>query len=849
MKRDGLLPPRGIARSRRRLGTALAHQSPGVPASLLLVLLSGVFAQNAAAQSETPAVAAPKLTARLYAAHESVQPGGSTDIAVEIEIEKDWHIYHPVNAEAGAPTRIQIVSDPPGKVTVGPWQFPSPDIQTADELELLVFEGRLVALAKLDVAADMPAGPLKLTAVVRALECNELCVPVAAKAQLTLPVSADAPKPANGTIFSEARDSLPAPLAKSKYVEGSSIAVSKEKLGIGDEVEIVATIKVKSGHHIQDRDPGVEDLIPSRLFIAPVDGLKFGSQQWPKPRIHKAEGVGDVREQAGEAKIRVPVKIIDEQFPSGPVELPVLFHYQCCIDAGSCYPPEWATATLRFVADTPNPPRAAAAAEIPEDLDGSAGGAEAAASGRGGSMQAGGAPGISSALNAAPASWSTLLYMIVCAFVGGMILNITPCVFPVISIKILGFVKQAGEDRGRVLRLGLVFCAGIMVYFWIFGVLTSSGHVPLQHIAVTISLAAILFVMALSLFGVFEILLPGGATTKLDEAATREGYSGAFMNGLLATLLGTACTGPFFAAAAAFAATQPQGIGLLIFTFAGLGMSAPYVLLSAFPGWLKKLPRPGPWMITFKQVMGFVLMATVVFLLYVIGKQLDVLGLVWVISFLCFLAFSAWLVGRIRLDWESGRRFVTWAAALGISAFGLWFCLFHAYDVRHPPQTQESGGSVETIVDRVARADWSKEIPWQPFQPGLAEELARRGYTVFVDYTADWCVNCKTNLKTAVEIDSTRTLMRKLGIIPIIGDYTRENPKIRAELLKYGHNSVPLNLVYPAGQPEQEHVIVLPVLFTPGIVQDALTRAGPSTAKGTLAARQAGFETAAKTAD
>jgi thiol:disulfide interchange protein DsbD len=375
-----------------------------------------------------------------------------------------------------------------------------------------------------------------------------------------------------------------------------------------------------------------------------------------------------------------------------------------------------------------------------------------------------------------------------------------------------------------------------MVWFWIFGILTGMGEVPLQYPPVTIGLAAILFVLSLSLFGVYEILLPGSATGKLDEAASHEGYLGAFWNGFLATLLGTACTAPFFAGAAAYAATQPRQIALLIFTSAGLGMSTPYLLLSGFPGWLKKLPRPGPWMVTFKQVMGFVIIATVVWLLKVIGAQVGISGLIWTLAFLTFLAFSVWLIGRIRPSWTSGPRYATWASAVAVTVFGFWFSLLHMYDLRSnaagaagdhaPAMGGTNGDSIGTIVERVRKSDWNGEIPWQPFRPGLAEELSSAGYTVYVDYTADWCVNCKTNLYTSLEIASTRKRMQELGIIPVVADYTNRSRAIREDLLRFGFNGVPMNLVYPAGKPKD--VIVLPVLFTPGIVQEALQKAGPS---------------------
>ncbi len=764
--------------------------------------------------------APPKFTARLYAADDPVAPGAQTELAIELNIEKGWHTYHPLILDTGAPLQVEFTA--PAGVTFGELRFPVPDAEEDHELRYLSLRGRIVLLTTLTLAPEVPPGPLTIRADVRALVCKELCVPAEIEATLTLRVgtAAATSRPAALIeLFKEAREALPAPLAKANYLEGSSVSVSREKLTFTEEAaeddpaEVVVNIKVRKGHHIQDRDPGVEGLIATRLFIEPLDGLKFGEQQWPAAHVREMPDFGKVREQNGEFRIRVPLSIIDSEFPAGPVALRVLFVYQCCTDAGTCYPPETAEAVVRFTADTPTP-RAAAAGPLgtlwPSVIVGAVTPKTAVI--------------VSPATGAAALWWNLLL-----GFVGGLILNVMPCVFPVISLKIIGFVKQAGEDRGRIFRLGLAFCAGIMVWFWVFGLLTGQGHVPWQNPWVVITLTAILFLFALNLFGVFEIILPGSAAGVLDEAAGREGYTGAFLKGLLATLMGTACTAPFFASAAAYAATQGPTVALLIFTGAGLGMSSPYLLLSAYPRWLRALPKPGPWMVTFKQAMGFVLVGTAIWLLLVIADLLDARGVVWTVGFCTFLAVSAWLVGRIDLNWTTAAKLRAWVLALAVTAAGGWFCFFYMYDVnaggeRKPPAL--AAGDVDGVIRTVAAADWNGHIPWQAWQPGLDEELARRGYTVYVDFTATWCVTCQTNKATVLEIDSMRARMKTLGVIPLKADYTKRDATIRERLLAFGHNSVPLNLVYPAGRPED--VIHLPVILTPGVVTDALEKAGAS---------------------
>ncbi len=767
-------------------------------------------------------LAAPKFTAALRAADESVPPGGKTELAVELTIEKGWHIYHPIILDTGAPTTIAFEA-PPG-VTFGELRFPAPELEEEGDAKFLSLAGRVVVLTTIEIAKDVPPGPAKVQTLVHALVCKGLCVPMDATAALTLKVGPRAAGTAQADFFKETRETLPVPLGQAKYIEGSSVAVSRDPVDIDEENEVVLTIKVRKGHHIQDRDPGVEGLIPTRLYIEPLDGLRFDEQKWPAAHVREMEGFGKVREQSGEFKIRAPFTVIDSEFTGGPVALRLLFTYQCCTDAGTCYPPETAEALVRFGVH--------AATEPPSD-----------ALPRGTLFAAMLPPGTLSAAHPLRTPGTVaqgtqpdtgLLWNLLLGFLGGLILNVMPCVFPVISIKIIGFVKQAGEDRGRILRLGLAFCAGIMVWFWVFGILTAYGQVPWQNPWVVISLASILFLFALNLFGVFEIVLPGTAASTLDAAAGREGYTGAFLKGLLATLMGTACTAPFFASAATYAATQGKVIALLVFSGAGLGMASPYVLLSAYPGWLRFLPKPGAWMVTFKQVMGFVLLGTAVWLLLIIARMLDARGVAWTTAFLTFLGLAAWLLGQVGLNWTTRGRVLAWVHALAIVALGVWFCFFFMYDVEKAAQAAPAGGGTgvaeahgpDEVLAAVAASDWNGHIPWQPWRPGLDEELARRGYTVYVDFTAAWCVTCQTNKATSLEIDSTRARMKSLGVVPLEGDYTKKDAVIAERLLAFGRNSVPLNQIYPAGRPAD--VITLPVFLTPGIVTENLEQAGPS---------------------
>jgi thiol:disulfide interchange protein DsbD len=325
----------------------------------------------------------------------------------------------------------------------------------------------------------------------------------------------------------------------------------------------------------------------------------------------------------------------------------------------------------------------------------------------------------------------------------------------------------------------------------------------MQRPAVLTGLAAVVFAFALSLLGVFEIQLPGAATDAASAVAVRKGYAGAFFHGVMTTVLATPCVGPFLGTAIGVLATLPwhvAGSGIMV---VGLGLASPYVLLTAFPAWLRYLPKPGPWMVTFKQIVGFILVFVVLWLLSILAQIVDTSRILGTLGLLGFVGVGCWVVGRITLSGSTRRAATLWIVALVLAAGGGW-ASFRVF----------GGGS---------------SIPWQPWQPGLAERLAEEGYTVYVDYTATWCLICQSNKKLVLESDRVAQEFKQLGTYPVKADFTGYNPEIQKELQKYGRNGVPLNIVLPADHPGD--AIVLPELLTPGMVLDAIRQAGPSRSK------------------
>jgi thiol:disulfide interchange protein DsbD len=410
-----------------------------------------------------------------------------------------------------------------------------------------------------------------------------------------------------------------------------------------------------------------------------------------------------------------------------------------------------------------------------------------------------------------------LLTALFSGFLGGLILNLMPCVLPVISLKIFSFIAQAGESPGRIFRHGLAFAAGIFTWFLGLGVLVIAlksggsqvtwGAFQFQNPYFVIGVSVLVFLFALNLFGVFEITLPGGAATRLDKTATMAsshgGYGGSFFQGLFATLLATPCTAPFLGSALGFAFAQNGSVILVMFASVALGMSLPYLLLSAQPGWRRFIPKLGTWMERLKQFMGFPLLATNLWLLWVIQNQRGSDASIALLALFLLLGFCAWVYGSLL---ESSSRLRTPFLILLLVILGTG-----------------SAFLVNRIGDStpVTKSTASQEgIPWITYSSQTLESLRSEGKPLFLDFTASWCLTCQFNERTAINIPSVRQLLREKGITAMKGDWTNSDPAITEALKSFGRVGVPLAIFYPAGKGSEP--IVLPELLTERIMLETL---------------------------
>jgi len=421
-------------------------------------------------------------------------------------------------------------------------------------------------------------------------------------------------------------------------------------------------------------------------------------------------------------------------------------------------------------------------------------------------------------------------------FLGGLILNLMPCVLPVIGLKILSFVQQAGQSRRQALVLNIWYSLGLLSVFLVLAslaVFVSLGWGQLFSFAgFNVALAAIVFMMSLSLLGVWEIPIPGFfGSGKANDLSQQEGAVGAFSKGVLTTILATPCSGPFLATALAWAVGQPPLKTYAVFLSVGIGMASPYLLIGAFPGLIRFLPKPGPWMDTFKQVMGFVLLGTVAYLLTLIPWVFAVPT----VAFLFGLWAACWWIGRTPLTTSFSQKARAWlsaaafASVVGFVTFG-WLAGVMAG--RFERTLQAALGDSE---NRLASRE-EDELPWHPFSRKTFEELIAAQNTVMVDFTADWCMTCKTLEKLVLNTSRTHSAVRRNGVVTLRADWTHASPEITEMLELLGSKQVPVIAIFPAGN--ANHPIVFRGVYTQEMLLSALEKAGPSKMLG-LTATQA----------
>ena len=672
-------------------------------------------------------------------------------------------------------------------------------------------------------------------------------------------------------------------------------SVSLEYDGIPEAGSLLTvTVTIPESWHVNANVKVDDFLKPSQLDLK-AEGVKFGSQRWPKPKKDYNEALDfDNLIFEGTFRIEVPVEAVEAYADANSTT--ATFHYQAC-SKSICLAPNSVTAKVRPIPGLRKAQEAQtealaekeaakelAAEEGDEAKTGSASSAESseiataeekqggkAGQKAGNSRQKGFPEPAKQAAAEPPASAAeappteegleapnpgkapskatnpeaasatepqkagpeaapqaakqeaqtapkrdSMAVLLLFAFLGGCLLNLMPCVLPVLSLKIFAFVRQAHESRARLFLLGMATTGGVLVSFWVIAaaiaLIRSGGGatgwgMQFQSPSFMLGMAALLTLFAMSFFGAFEVWLPGGTLTKMDSATRREGAPGAFFTGALLVLLSTPCSAPFLGTAMGFAFNETTPILFLFFTAAGLGLALPYIIVAFCPSLLSIFPKPGPWMVTLKKIMGALLFLTVVWLIWLGSSEFGNFGFAFFAAVCLLNVVLAFCIGKVSPPYKPFYR--------EVAAFAAVIALNCAVIAAGAPN--------------LAPVSAKAEGGWLQFTETSIEELRKSGHAVLLDITADWCLTCKANEAAVLSSRPLNEFLEANGVRKVKADWTHSDAEVTKLLRSIGRSGVPAYAVYPpnlSSPPE-----VLPEILTEAAIIEAVQAAlsGPET--------------------
>lgn len=740
-------------------------------AALALALLCGALARRTEAgpAASRARASVPPVEVEFVTATTSVAPGGTLRVGIRLVIAPGWHVYGRSPGDSGQAPAVRFTL--PEGVVASPLRHPVPWRLVTPPLATYVVTEEALLTADLSVSETYASETIPLRAEVSWLVCKEDCHPGDAIVAIDVPVTrgptsvdlrvarwflaADALSPRSLPQGASAREVGPdrvalLPRGKGPWLEATQVELFLDDADPWTLVEDQPWVKTSEG-------PGL--LVPrsttrGALHASRVRGILVGSHP-----------------SSGAFAFDVDVPIEGKLAWEGALPL-----RRVSSSAGGVPPSTGAPAPV-------------VGAPLPAPLP-------------------------SSPLPPRPVPGGTPLAAVLLAFVGGLILNVMPCVLPVLSVKALGFVEQAGERPGHVRAHGLVFGAGVLVSFWVMVAmllaLRGAGHAAgwgfqFQDPTFVGACVLLLFAMGLNLLGVYELGARLASAAGSAEAGLRRGtWTGSFASGVLATIIATPCTAPFMGPAIGWALSASVLDAFLVFTALGAGMATPFVALLWFPALLRRVPRAGPWMETLRHVLSFPMFATAVWLAWVFGRLTGVDGLFWLLASVLALAIGAWAFGR----YFRGERSLPVRLVLGIALPALALA-----------------GTIGSL--RLGATTDPGALPpppsgWIPFTPTVVEERRAAGQPVFLDFTADWCLSCKVNDKVVLSASEVVAAFERLGYARVMADWTRRDPDVTSALKALGRESVPVYVVYPADRAEPP--VLLPSAITPGMVVEALER-------------------------
>jgi len=741
----------------------------------------------------------------------SIEPGqaGQPDmLAVTAVLEEGWHLYS-ITQKPGGPlaTTIRLAADSPRQTADSFVANPAANVRLVDDVP--AWKGLPIEEHSGTVTWRAPLGPGagEVNGSVRLQLCHDTsCLP-----PRTITFRAG---PAAGAAAGPAAVDPPASHQPDRTHARIEAGFEKPLDGAGRRAwPLTIRLVPERGWHLYR--PAASDKTEIGQGKPTIIAVVAGAADVLAVRAIAPEAAKEAELAAAgavEGPVSLELLLAAEPAADEPVEL--VLGFQTCSDT-SCDPPT----AVRLAVDPPldgepavidfSPAKYGEAAKDPAAVEIVAAKGEA----QGGTVAAvvdsrvGEPQGVS-------VSGLSLPLALLMGLLGGLILNLMPCVLPVLGLKLMSFAQQSGRAQREVFQLNLWYCAGLFAVFFVLATASVAANLGLAStnlgwgqqfgsVPFKIGMLGVVFAFALSFLGIWELPIPGFIGEKAGHVQSQEGPVGAFLKGVLSTVLATPCSGPFLGPVFGYTLTQPTAVTYAVFGSIALGMSLPYILVGLFPGLVKFLPKPGAWMSTFKEILGFVMLGTVAYLFYLLRQQPD-----W------FVPTFVMLVGIWLGCWWVGRAQET----SGMAGFGRWL------------QAAALGGAVAAfgffwLGPRDSLIKWEK-----PFSPARLAELRNDGATVMVDFSADWCLTCKANLQFAIETDRVKATLEKNRVVPMLADWTDGSEEIRQVLEGLGSRSIPVLAIYPSAKPGERppEPIILRDLLTEGQVLAALEEAGPS---------------------
>ena len=690
----------------------------------------------------------------LFAEKSAAEPGKTITVAVQERIEPGWHTYWINPGDSGEPTSIEW--NLPQGFSAGPILWPIPHVISVGPLAEYGYDNEVVLLTEIQVPEKTEGDSVTLSAKVSYLVCREICIPEEKHVELTLPAKSDGTgsPSAFAPQIEKARSALPVPLPGTASYSANR-AKELLRLTVSTDEKLLKGVKT------------------ARFFP-----LTWGSLSNPAPQPMKISS----------GQLTLDLKQGDTK------ETPEKLEGLLVLAKGS-----GEAGRIGYTVSASRGPDSAAA---------------------GGGLDPGGGDGVGSSAVQSPSAARGVSgpgIAVLLAFLGGAILNLMPCVFPVLALKALAFAKKAEQGHWQQ---GIAYLSGVLVSFgaivaFIVAFRNSAEALgwgfQFQSPAFVLVLAILFFVMGLSLSGV--VSFGAGLMSIGDSLSRRPGNAGYFFTGVLAAIAATPCTAPFMGAAIGYAMVQPSYILAAVMMGLGLGFAAPVVILSISPALQHILPKPGVWMVTLKQVLAFPLYATSAWLVWVLSIQSGSDGVMAAALAVVWIGFAAWLAHKTAF---SSLPVKLIAPTLAVAALAVTLPM----------------AEMAQRIDTVSGAE-SASIAEEPFTKARLDQLRAEGRPVFVNLTAAWCITCKVNERVALKTNAVTQAFRSGGITYLKGDWTRANPEITDLLKSFDRAGVPLYLFYPGHGQEPR---VLPQILTAGLVLEEIKAqpviASPAPSKG-----------------